>query len=588
MPEYTNERINTFYGLNNLLNPASPAYREGMASRSLRSRIDEQGLWTAQQDIMAHQGAIARVNSPSGGGSHYKFLTVNDTPTVVDMVVGVSCDVGPNKRLYSTNGSGAIKNVSGSVVALTPPVISTLTMPADAGNSRAEDGVYHYMVTFYDTVNQRESLPSAVKSVDYAFVDTTNEYVLVTLSAAATTAKPVRIYRSRRTNADDGAYGVYNATNKFYFLGELTSGNTFKDYLHDSETANYLYEGRGSAPPTDVDYLVSFNNRMLYFKGSWLYWSSAGRPEEVPQSYTLTYDSPTDSVLTLPRLTTGIYGEAKYEIGELSGHKVLAAMPINGKLYVWTATQMGVITATTRLEGYRYKKLYDGVGVTSDKVLALSPYGLFGADGQGIWLMTISGTVRRLTDGVIDLRDSGSDTYFTSTDFTNSFGCWVQVLNEYWFGVSGKIIAYQANRGTFVGPYNYSIHGATAFANSSGPQIYSTIGTPNPAVKDSVSRTLEFWLGQSTPTTVKDQLQVEIAQSAAAQVTAAVIQNSFPSATGANGSVSESITDAVGRVSPDGSGRLFRLLLTTTQAASKLAVISYKYNAIGWTKKAGR
>jgi hypothetical protein len=38
-----------------------------------------------------------------------------------------------------------------------------------------------------------------------------------------------------------------------------------------------------------VDYIASYNNRMLYFVGSRLWWSSAGRPEEVAQEYHLTY-----------------------------------------------------------------------------------------------------------------------------------------------------------------------------------------------------------------------------------------------------------------------------------------------------------
>ena len=229
---------------------------------------------------------------------------------------------------------------------------------------------------------------------------------------------------------------------------------------------------------------------MLYFKGNTVYWSSAGQPEEVAAEYTVSIGGV--SITCKPKLSIGAYGEAHFEIMELSGHQVKAAMPLFGKLYVWTDTLMGYLEPTNRLEGYRFKLLRAGVGVTSDKVLALSPYGLFGADRQGIWLLTPGGIVRRLTDNTVDLH-AGTDTTYSQTNFTNSFGCWSPATQEYLWGVTGKVLAYQANRGTFAGPYDYAVTGGCTISTTSGHLAYLKGYTPDITTRDTSSaQYLEF------------------------------------------------------------------------------------------------
>ena len=581
--EAIKEKIDTFLGLNNMLNPASNEYREGMAYKSTNSRIDEHGLWTAQQALTGVSGSPATAASPSGGGNHFKALTIDDVLTIISMDVGTSCDVGPNKKVYSTTGAGAVKNADGDVTGLTRPTISAGEQ--DGSSSRAENGTYYYMCTIYNTTYDREGLPSA--TIDSAEIDHGNgakDFIRLTSGTTATATNKIRFYRSLRTCS---AENVYNSASTFYYLGEITSGTTFDDYLHDEEIIDYEYEGRGTVPPQAIDYLVSYNNRMLYFAGNVLYWSSAGRPEEVAQAYSITIGS--SSVTCQPKLGVGVYGEAKYEIGELEGQKVLAALPLQGRLYVWTAALMGYIEPRTQLEGYRFRTLYKGVGVTSDKTLALSPYGLFGADRKGIWLFKGAGFPRRLTDYRIDIETSTKETYLTQENRTNSFGCWVPALNEYFWGVTGKIIAYQADRDIFVGPYNYGVNGGVAFGNSSGLQVYLTGGqTPNPTTKSSASRELQFWLGQSRPTVVKDNVSVEAMHTTTGSISAQVIQNCIPSETGASGTVTKTITTAVEQLSPDSSGRFFRLKLTTLSTNAALALITYRYNAVDWTKNHGR
>ena len=571
------QRISKFYGLNNMLNPSSAEYKEGMAYKSANARLDEHGLWTAQQVLVGISDAPPIQPSPHGTAGYFKVLAVDDVAKIVTLGLNTRCDVGPNKKLYSTDGSGAVKNAAGDITNLTRPSISVAT--GDGTGTRGQNGTYYYVCTIYNTTYDREGLPSATADsdeIDHA--DGDKDRIVLTSGETATETNKIRFYRSKRTSAADG---IYNPANIFYFLGEITSGTTYTDYLHDSEIANAEYEGRGTAPPSGIDCLVSFNNRMLYFKKNVLYWSSAGRPEEVAQEYSITIGGST--ITCKPKLGIGVYGEAKYEIAELSGHKVVAALPIGGRLYVWSSNNvMGYLEPTNRLEGYRFYTLYEGIGVTSDKVLALTPYGLFGADRQGIWRFTGRTTPDRLTDKTINLY-TGDGTTFSSSNFTNSFGVWVPRLNEYWWGVSGKIIAYQADRNMFVGPYNYSVSGGCALATASGAHAYLTGAvTPSPTIKANIGQTLEFWFGQSAPKIIKDQVVVEIVHSVVpgSSVTAKVYQNCIASTIGATDSGNITYSTSIGEVRSADSGRFFMLRLTLPSAGAPVAVVGYEYNPV--------
>ncbi len=588
MPEKVNQRINTFLGLNNMLNPASAEYREGMAYRAKNSRLDKNGLWSGRPTLVGCNTPPATLSDPHGGGTHFKNLAIENTNKIISNIgVGTIVDVGSNGILYSTTGSGAIKGRGVTVSAFTSAVFTRPDAPtvADTGvaNTRAEDGTYYYMTTWYDPVRQRESLPSPVVSIDFAFEDGVTDSVAITANGTLPTGYLVRIYRSKRINATDA---VYNPANIFYFVAEQNSKALYNDLFHDDEIANFEYEGRGTAPPQDVNCLVSFNNRMLYFVGNTLYWSSAGRPDEVAQEYTLS----NDVVITMkPKLGKGIYAEAKYDISELSGQTVLGAMVRNGKCYVWTAGITGYIEATNKLEGYRFKTLREGIGLVNDKCLASTPYGIFGADRQGIWLLDNTGQIKRISDGVVDIY-SGNYTTLTQSNITNSFGVWIPALNDFWWSVSNVQIVYQADRKIFTGPYTHSISGGTNFVSAGGAQAYLTGSrTASPTTAASTAQNLEFWMGQSDPTSIKDQLIVEVVHNNNDGTATAVVGQYFATGETANAIATvTSYSEAIAPVKVTGSGRLFKLTLTVSSATRKLATINYKYNSIEWSKNFGR
>ena len=334
---------------------------------------------------------------------------------------------------------------------------------------RLQNGTYYYMATYFDNDRKRESLPSTANSNEIDIG--TNDYNRI-MTPFATSAMRVRIYRSKRTSTAEGAY---NAVNIFYFLTELTSGRTFTDYLHDSEIENDEYEGRGTAPPVGCDYLAAFNNRMLYFVGNTLYWSSSDRPEEVALEYTVRIDSV--SVKSKPLLSVGVYGEAKLEISELSGQKVVGALAKGGRLWVWTSGLTGYLEPTG-LEGFRFIVVRRGIGLVNDKVLTETPYGIFGADRQGIWLIDNTGRIKRLSDGVVDITTAGKSTVLSQAYITDSFGVWLPTLKEYWWSVqkSAGTISSITGDGTNVSVTTSAAHGLSAneMVRISGTTNYDT------------------------------------------------------------------------------------------------------------------
>lgn len=366
-------------------------------------------------------------------GNHVKNLVVEGVNKIITGIgTSTSVDIGTNGELYAVNGTGYVQGLTnGNITTLAVPALGTVESSGSGGGSYMEVGTYFYICTYYDTIQERESMPSPVKSAE---VSSTTDYIAVGLPTGTAT-KRVRVYRSKVTSA---ATGRYNPSNIFYFIGEVTTSADIKDQMPD--TSQIEYEGRGHAPVVDIDYLISFNNRMLYFKGNTLYWSSAGRPEEVAREYTLNMSgiSNASNVKCKPLLSTGVYGDAKFEIAELAGQTVKGGFVKNGKCWLGTEGMLGYLSPTNNLEGYRFTVVREGIGLVNDHVISKTPYGIFGADRQGVWLLDNAGRIIRITDGIVDITDSDKSTYLSQADITNSFGAWLPTLKEYWWGARGK------------------------------------------------------------------------------------------------------------------------------------------------------
>lgn len=533
MAELINPKADVFLGLNNALDPCSYEYEEGSAWKSDNSRIDESGRWAEQAALSACSSPPAEQACPITGGTHMKNLAVQGTDKIVTQIpTDCSVDVGPNKYLYATRTSWGggdserIQKAAGDVGQLAPPIIAAAGRPVETGTdalTRMQDGTYYYIFTTYDLTYERESLPSIVYPATYNSTDGGHIEMQVPDPGAG---YEVRIYRSRRTYATESAY---NPTNIFFYIDTIPTGlpddpYTHIDYMNDEEIPRYEYEGRGMPPPKTIDYLAGYNNRMLYFKGNVLYWSSAGRPEEVAQNYILSYwddtgtpaydlsaiidqgsstvrfttainhtfavndyvqitrtdgwnglykvtaetnttfdatytgsapDNETQGIACLhkytvtnrPLLSMGNYAEAKYEISELEGQTVKATFLRDGRLWVCTDGMMGYMETDRRLETYRLRVLRRGIGAVNDKVIAHTPYGVFGVDRRGIWLLDNVGRIRRLSDGIIDIATSGKSTTLSQAYVSDSFGVWLPTLEEYWWSIQTDSTAVTAISG---------------------------------------------------------------------------------------------------------------------------------------------
>ncbi len=640
-PRRINPIVDTFRGINNALNPTSAQYRQFMAFDAQNSRINDSGIWDKAAALGAVASGANQVDLPEGTGTHFKELFIKGVQTIVGQLTpNSSIDVGPNKYAYFADpdvdsgivswwdGVGETENTDWDKAGLGKPDSGGIAV-ADNGSAleggRMQRGTYYYMYTYFDTARQVESLPSTItdwvadawqlsNGVDSAV------YPVITITHDAShspsagdsyiaASTRVRVYRTKRTYEPDREI---NAPNEFFFIGDLAynaGGMTLNDLAHDSELVD-MYEGRGTPPPTGVDLLVSFENRMYYFVGNVVHWSSSGRPGEVAQEYTLTYlvtnpagGNPIASTFPmLPNLAGLTQGEAKYEIAEFAGQTIVGAYPYNGKLWVWTNSMCGYLRPTLATEGIRFHFVRRGLGLISSKTLAHTPYGLFGADREGVWLLDNNNALGRLSKGVIDIDDSTKSTYFKQSTLTASFGVWVPALSEYWWcavntGPAYVQLAYQPLRRIFGGIYDYTLTGGCAMTTAGGAQSYLTGGvTPSAtAVATDRQQQLDFWMGQHSLETIKDNLEVEIVYesiTANKEVNVDIYQNQIASTTGAQSDLNTKHSDSnlVGTAHGHNSGRMFLVRITTDDDATRCPVIAINYTAnhILWSEKHAR
>jgi hypothetical protein len=273
--------------------------------------------------------------------------------------------------------------------------------------------------------------------------------------AALNTAISNKVWTATVTSANSITI-PFDSSIAAYDTAVVTAGNItrmcIEDVYHDEEL-HEMYEGRGSPPPASIDAMACFENRMYYFVDNNVWWSSAGRPDEVAQKYTLTYctqdtDSTyyyggtkvkTSTLPMMPFLTQNIQAEAKYEIQELNGEPIVASCPFNGKLFIFTENIIGYLRPSMTSEGVKFYLVRKGIGCISDKTLVLTPYGMFGADRKGVWQMDLNGGIKRLTENRIDLFDTTKDTYVNQNTIQDSFGIWIPNMNEYmWCIVNGE------------------------------------------------------------------------------------------------------------------------------------------------------
>lgn len=583
MSTIINPRVDTFHGLNNALNPASAEYDEGMAYVSDNSRLNEAGLWAKGPALTNALGEPSVLSDPIAGGTHFKEMFIKGLQKIVQAIGNtVTIDVGPNEYAYFVE-STVVKwwdgSSEGTAGEARPAAVVSVATTGNVG--RQLKGTYYYIATKWNSNQLAESLPSQVKAYTAA---ADSDAVTITVSGGSSNYK---IYRSLRTSAADG---VFNPPNEFYYLGTI-SGSTLVDYFNDEEIRNYPYEGRGSAPPANVDYLAAWRNRMYYFVGNIVWWSSAGRPEEVAQEYELEYDDTYSTKIPMkPRLSVGVYGEAKYEISELAGQTVLATSAEGDKLWVFTAATIGFLYPATGAEGVKYREVRKGVGVVSQWTLAKSPYGLFGADRRGIWLKDNQNNIRRLSDGIIDIDDDDKSTYCAEAYKAASFGVWVPNLQEYWWSVNNVQIVYQANRGIFVGPYNHTLSGGCTFTNSSGFQCYLTGGKTVHKTNTTGIQLLKLWFGGSSIVMVKENIQIEVLYSEISNgnvtITAYVGNTASEGDCIATGNLSHVAGKNVGKISPNSSGRLFELKFSIgSSVIAPIAAIMYRANIVPWGEK---
>ncbi len=130
-----------------------------------------------------------------------------------------------------------------------------------------------------------------------------------------------------------------------------------------------------------------------------------------------------------------------------------------------------------------------------------------------------------------------------------------------------------------------------------GAQSYLTGGVTPSATSVATDRQqqLDFWMGQHSLETIKDNLKVEIVYesiTANKLVTVDIYQNQIASTTGAQSDLGAKHSDSnlVGKADGHHSGRMFLIRISTDDDATHCPIIAINYTAnhIEWSEKHAR
>jgi len=587
-------------------NPDPTILTDGTAYVSTNSRIDREGYWSKGAKLSALTTTIdvdLALDSVSP-----EFCQAVNVLGVAKIARGLKQSTtiasGSNGYAYyaNTNAYYWTGSAVGSAGLAAPSQDTYPSVTVSGIGARQESGIYMYFHTLYDPARDIESLPSpAIEHwVNKYYVNDTRQADIPVLGAVDTEATyKVRWYRSKVIKVEKGdtkQLGQKNSLTEFYYVGEAADNVAYTDYAHDSELGQ-MFVGRGSVPPTSIDSLASYNGRMFYFKDNVSYFSSVGRPDEVPVNYSFkirhdysvgawsggtfkdqlvaaTSGDVVYTTLTMkPTLDTGIVAEAKMTINELAGKTVLRAIEYGGKLWVFTVGKTGYITQTAE-EGYKYTHVADGIGISGAQCLTTSPYGLFGADSKGLWQITDG--PKRLSEGIIDIADTAKDTYLNTSDTDRRWVSWIPEGDEVWFGgykasASDNVqIVYQADRGSFAGPYSLDIESACYF-NDGGQDTSFIWDDQSHYYADYSSRTgvqsLQFWFGGD----VTDKVNIDVLYksiTAAQTITARLYQGKTASSDFTSNTFSHTSGNLVGKTVSHNSGRYFGIDLSIPSACT--------------------
>ncbi|HUX15623.1 MAG TPA: hypothetical protein VMW52_04070 [Phycisphaerae bacterium] len=377
---------------------------------------------------------------------------------------------------------------------LAPPTTPTCAT-ADDTTSRILRGARNYVATHYDERRNVRSLPSTAHVFAEADLAADNaKKVQVTSVATGGEAATQESWRSQRTSVYDAEIGDMT---HFQRVGPIT-GTPADDKRSDEELRRdgrldcrggrplpcryaIVWRGRayysgyavnhGTTPTLHKDNTAgsSYTVPIPHVDGRSIEWSSAGRPEEVARKYLLSVSS--TNVEQSPELEPGLFMEAKTWLPDDAGGIVRGMVGFGQEVLVFTEREASSLYGAVEPFGQRI--LAQDIGLCSHRTLQVcGGYGLMGADAEGPWVWTGQDFVH-LGRAALDL-GATSPTGVHQAALSASLAVWVRDLQEYWWIVSPpgstaktRVMAYQADRGVFSGPYDFNLGSAeiTAAAN---------------------------------------------------------------------------------------------------------------------------
>lgn len=410
--------MNIFEGINTVVSPASPFFKDGTASAVTNMKITNEGVWAEVTGTISPMAITVKGDN----GATYTTSTI-----VSDGIAAQACTI-------STSGSGA----------------------------RQEAGIYYYIATKYDETKGCEGLPNGSKE-HYIYRAFNGSDARIADVPVITAAAGCNVYRTKVIYIFKGGEiqrPQKNDITEFFYVGNTGAGTTLSDYLHDSELGQQ-YTFSGGVCPATPNLIASFDGRIFAFyntSGLYARYSVSGKPVEFPQvvslTYTTNYSSSTAkwiadadanfnetiavgsddiTVSISPILENGATGETYLYMPELAGKSIVGAYEFKGKLWVWTADTFGYISPSG--SGYKYYHLSNNFGLITN-TLAIGDSFIYGCDTDGAWVLDGS-FPRRLSYGIVSLTPTRAE--------------WKNTDKEYWFGSAAQIYIYNARMDAITG-----------------------------------------------------------------------------------------------------------------------------------------
>lgn len=374
---------------------------------------DNAGVYSSAFEVSISVSAIAktkaelRINPKAGKPTELQYKAAADA---AKRVITISL---PRTETIGSNGVRVFRQYKGFwrlvgvLASYTASLVDSLEdisagILLDTTKYSSLQGVYQYVLTYYDNLRGRESGPSEV----------TAELNLATSGQISFSNLPVSL---DSTVTHKRLYRVGADVTSFSLVTELPNATAaFTDNVSDTNIGDLLTTQIYLPASEDINYLVTANGMLFGAEGARVRYTPIGQPEAWPELYYITFES---TVTSLAVVFTGIL------VCTLTKTYIITGSGPNSLAMSGISTDQGCLSHTSMqvLKGSALWVSYEGICVSSgdavkvisrvqlgrlslnpvDSILVNEVYHVLNADGISYCFDTVLGPVfKKLNYGI--------------------------------------------------------------------------------------------------------------------------------------------------------------------------------------------